>query len=184
MKESIFVKIFEDTAKQVLPNLVVEKGANLYYQLRIDNSLNLNVSDLSNPKRGNSAFQTDICIFEESGDIKLPRIVIEFKTDISTHDVLTYSAKAGKHKSVYPFLRYGLISSEKDSIPSRFFIHNEHLDFYIASKNYRSDEGLKKLIMDLIKKELEISKTLERIHFENQKFDFYSTDIKFENFSE
>ena len=32
---------------------------------------------------------------------------MEFKQGLSTHDVLTYSAKATRHKQVYPYLRYG-----------------------------------------------------------------------------
>jgi len=184
MKESPFVKIFRDTAEEIQQDLIVEQGANLFYQLQLNKELDLSVSDLKNPKRGNSAFQTDICLFEQIGDIKLPRIVIEFKTNISTHDILTYSAKAGKHKNIYPFLRYGLFASEINSIPSRFFIHNEHLDFFIAGKDYKNKEKLKVLIAKLIREELKISRTLDDIHFGKQKFDFYRTGVEFENFSE
>lgn len=184
MKESPFVKIFEDAAKEAQSDLIVERGANLFYQLQLNKELELSVKDLKNPKRGYSAFQTDICLFEQVGNIKLPRIAIEFKTSISTHDVLTYSAKAGKHKSIYPFLRYGLLSSEIASIPSRFFIHNEHLDFYIAGKNYKDEKKLKNLITKLIREELEISRTLDEIVFGKKKFDFYRTNIEFGNFSD
>jgi len=142
------------------------------------------VKELKDPKRGQSAFQTDICLFEEVEGIKLPRIAIEFKTNISTHDVLTYSTKAGKHKSIYPFLRYGMLSSEIDSIPSRFFLHNEHLDFFIAGKNYKDERTLKILISELIKKELTISRTLDNIYFDKKKFDFYQTNIIFESFGQ
>src|SRR5207245_7440649 len=94
------------------------------------------VNDTERPARGSSAFQTDICIFEIRDGIKFPRIAIEFKTKITTHDILTYSAKAGKHKKVYPCLRYGLLASESASIPGRFFVHNENLDFFIAAQKY------------------------------------------------
>lgn len=183
MIESPFVKIFRDTAKEIQSDLIVEQGANLFYQLQLNKKLDLSVSDLKNPKRGTFAFQTDICLFEKIDDVKLPRIAIEFKTNISTHDILTYSAKAGKHKTIYPFLRYGLLASEIDSIPPRFFIHNEHLDFFIAGKNYKNEEKLKELITDLIKEELKISRTLDDIHFGKKKFDFYRTGVEFENFS-
>ena len=33
--------------------------------------------------------------------VKIPRVVMEFKQGLSTHDVLTYSAKATRHKQVY-----------------------------------------------------------------------------------
>lgn len=62
------------------------------------------------PKRGDSAFQTDLCIFERVEDVLLPRVVLEFKTSVTTHDILTYSTKAEKHKTIYPNLRYGLVA--------------------------------------------------------------------------
>ena len=77
---------------------VVKRGANLFYQLFLDRTLNLGVSDTRSPGRGSSAFQTDICVCELLDGIEFPRVVVEFKTNITTHDILTYSAKAGKHK--------------------------------------------------------------------------------------
>jgi len=57
----------------------------------------------------------------------------EFKPGISTHDILTYSAKARKHKQVYPYLRYGLVASRERFVAGKFFTHNEALDFYLAA---------------------------------------------------
>jgi hypothetical protein len=48
---------------------------------------------------------------------------------MTTHDVLTYSAKARKHKQVYPYLRYGFVVPEVEFVPRRFFIHNDALDY-------------------------------------------------------
>jgi hypothetical protein len=84
----------------------------LFYQLTLDNELNLipPVDQLPKPRKGQPAFQTDLCVFEEKKeDLFIPRVVMEFKGSITTHDVLTYSAKARKHKQVYPYLRYGII---------------------------------------------------------------------------
>ena len=170
MKESPFVKIFESAAIDVAGrSLIVKKGANLLYQIQLNRELKLSLSEeeLSHPKRGNSAFQTDICIFDTIGDVELPRVVIEFKTSITTHDILTYSTKAGNHKRIYPYLRYGLLISEFDSIPNRVFTHNEHLDFVIAARKYKDKKVLQKFIRDLLKKEIAISRTLEEIHFDN-----------------
>ncbi len=50
-------------------------------------------------------------------------MVFEFKTSLTTHDVLTYSTKARRHKQIYPYLRYGLLVSTETSVPRRFFIH-------------------------------------------------------------
>jgi hypothetical protein len=184
MEESSFVKIFEDASNEVLENeLIVKKGVNLFYELTLNNKLNLSVSDIKNPKRGHSAFQTDICVLEKINDIEYPRIVIEFKTKITTHDIITYSHKAGQHKRIYPGLRYGLLASEIDRIPDRFFIHNENIDFFIAAKNYK-EKKLHKMIKELIEKEVATSRTLEKIYFDKNKYNFYRTEIIFKDIEE
>lgn len=182
MEESKYVIEFSKIAQKVFANsFIIKKKVNLLYELSLDKNLELNIQDTQNPKRGNSAFQTDICIFEKIRNIEFPRLVIEFKTKITTHDILTYSNKAGKHKSIYPALRYGILVSDIDNIPNRFFIHNEHLDFFIAAKKYRT-KGSSTFIEDLITKEIQISKILEKIHFEDKKYDYYRNEIIFENF--
>ena len=99
--ESAFVEVAKEVAEKILPPpLFVQRGAALLYQVTVDNQLSLTVN-VKRPARGNSAFQTDLCVFEKkSEDISIPRVVMEFKTRITTHDVLTYSAKATKHKQV------------------------------------------------------------------------------------
>lgn len=185
MKESAFVGIFESIAKEVLGNkAIVRSKTNLFYELFLDQKLNLAVSDTRKPKRGTSAFQTDICICELLDGVEFPRVAIEFKTRINTHDVLTYSSKVGGHKRVYPCLRYGILASEEKSIPSRFFIHNEHLDFFIAAKSYKTEAALRPFAKRLIEKELQISQTLEAIHFADHKVDYYCRDIVFRNFGD
>ena len=183
MRESNFVSVFKGVAEEVIgAKAVVKRGANLLYQLYLDQKLDLAVSDTRSPARGSSAFQTDICIFELLNGVEFPRVAIEFKPKITTHDILTYSAKAGKHKKIYPCLRYGLLASELGSIPGRFFIHNDNLDFFIAAKKYSSEAEINKFAKKLIEKEMEISRTLERIHFFNREVDYYRTDIVFGSF--
>lgn len=183
MIESNFASIFEDVAKKILnETIVIKRKASLFYEIYLDTNLEVSNTNFKNPKRGSSAFETDICIFEKKGPIEVPRIVIEFKTRLTTHDVLTYSAKAGKHKSIYPYLRYGVIASEEDHIPGRFFTHNEHIDFILATKNYKNKDGLSNLLKELIEKELEVSKTLERIQFESEKCDYFQSNIIFKKF--
>ena len=63
----------------------------------------------------------------------MPLIVIETKYGgFSTHDVLTYSTKAQKHKEVFPFIRYGLLVGGVNKITNKFFIHNIGFDFAVA----------------------------------------------------
>ena len=73
------------------------------------------------------------------GDVSLSKVVFEFKSNITTHDVITYSNKARRNKQIYPCLRYGLISYNLSTIPKRFFIHNEGLDFYLTIKEHSNN---------------------------------------------
>ena len=187
MEESQFVAIFKQASDNILWDspIIVERGRNLLYQLPLNRQLKPSVADTISPKRGDSAFETDICISEKVAgpeELLFPRVVIEFKPKITSHDILTYSAKAGKHRSMYPWLRYGLLASDIDAIPNRFFIHNEHLDFFIAAHSHRSN--LEKFIKKLIEKELRVSKALETIRFGNNNFDYYRTEIIFGRFDE
>jgi hypothetical protein len=101
MIESNFVSIFAEIAKKTLNGVIVKQKASLFYEIYLDTNLRVSNTDFINPKRGNSAFETDICIFEK-----------------------------------------------------------------------------------LIETELEISKTLERIQFENEKYDYFQSNIIFRKFDE
>jgi hypothetical protein len=177
VEESKFVDLAHAAAKQVLrPPQSIERGAVLLYQITVDNKLETTV-DPKKPKRGDSAFQTDLCVFEEkSNNIKLPRVLLEFKSGISTHDVLTYSAKARKHKQVYPYLRYGVVVSNEAVAPRRFFIHNEALDFFAAVKNTKHAE-LGDFFSRLIEREVTTSKRMELIAFGAQP-QFFRSEIE------
>jgi hypothetical protein len=187
-KESEFVAIAEAAAKKILPSppLSVRGHAVLLYQVTLDNELKLipPVDQLPRPKRGQSAFQTDLCVFEdkqtdsEGGKttVSIPRVVMEFKGRITTHDVLTYSAKARKHKQVYPYLRYGIICSEEAFIPGRVFTHNEALDFCAAIKGYR-DERLDEFLKEFLEAEVESSRRLEEIGFGHAQAYLFRTEV-------
>lgn len=164
-QESKFVDVVMKAAKRILSApFVIRRSAALLYQVTVDKRLELTV-DVKSPKRGNSAFQTDLCLFETlHDDILIPRVVLEFKTSITTHDVLTYSAKASKHKQVYPYLRYGIVASGESVVPGRLFTHNQALDFCAGVKGLKGKE-LEKFLSALIQAELESSKRLEGIAF-------------------
>ena len=103
--------------------------------------------------------------------MSLPKVVFEFKSNITTHDVITYSNKARRHKQIYPYLRYGLISYNLSTIPKRFFIHNEGLDFYLTIKEPAND--LETELKSLTGEEIEISNVLESTMFGHEKYDFF-----------
>jgi hypothetical protein len=175
--ESKFVDIALDAANRVLkPPLSIKRGAALFYEVTVDNRLNITV-DPKRPMRGSSAFQTDLCVFEsKSTEVEIPRVVLEFKEGISTHDVITYSAKARKHKQVYPYLRYGLIVSKESSVPRRFFTHNDSLDFFGALLGVEAS-ALSEFFGRLISAEVDTSKRLEKIAFDGFRPKLFRSEV-------
>lgn len=173
--ESEFVKIALEVGNRILPHpqYRVEQSAALLYQITLDNQLEIHI-DVRRPVRGSSAFETDLCVFErkeiskgkglEPETIQIPRVVLEFKTGISTHDILTYSAKAKKHKQVYPYLRYGLVASKHSEVPGRFFTHNDALDFCAAVSDLHEPD-LSTFFEGLLSSEIACSKRLEEVVF-------------------
>lgn len=177
VKESPFVEVAYMVASEILDEpLHIKRSAALLYQVMVDNQLALTV-DLKNPKRGNAAFQTDLCIFERKSDeVSIPRVVLEFKTRISTHDVLTYSAKATKHKQIYPYLRYGVVASDERAVPGRLFNHNQALDFCLCCGGVKGD-NLRELFSDLLTAEVRSSRDLESITYGAAKAKWFRSEL-------
>ncbi len=177
MTEDPFIEIALRAAARVIsPPLSVKRGAALLYQVTVDNRLQVRV-DPRKPSRGQSAFQTDLCIFEEvEPEILIPRVVTEFKQSITTHDVLTYSAKARRHKQIYPYLRYGLVASGESVVPTRFFRHNEALDYFLAVAPYK-ERRLREVLSGILKDEVDASRRLESIAFGRAGAQVYRTEI-------
>lgn len=98
-----------------------------------------------------SSYETDLLVFDDLGeDSWTPRVIIECKLgSVTTHDAITYSAKAATHKQVHPYLRYGiLIGHRKDfAIPGRLFRHGAYFDFMAT---WKGDEASKAEWDDLI----------------------------------
>jgi len=123
------------------------KEINLIYRMIIDGNGEILPKDVKNPARGYYAFQTDILIKNE---MMIPLVAIETKySKITTHDILTYSTKAVKHKEIYPYLRYGLIIGDLEGIPDKFFIHNQGFDFAASLKDINNEEELNRIIAEL-----------------------------------
>ncbi|HZZ95185.1 MAG TPA: hypothetical protein VFE23_21680 [Usitatibacter sp.] len=177
MEEDPFVATAMEAAKEVLaPPLSIERGAALLYQVTVNNRLEIGV-DPKKPVRGQSAFQTDLCVFETlDGDTKIPRVVLEFKPRISTHDVLSYSAKARKHKQIYPYVRYGIVIGSEEKVPGRFFTHNEALDFCVATATYKAHR-LHEIIARLLRAEVQASRQLEKVAFGMAAVHVFRSDI-------
>jgi hypothetical protein len=78
-----------------------------------------------------SGFQTDLLIYDTNQrEDWIPRVVVECKQGITTHDALTYSTKAALHKQVHPYLRYGILIGGYDTaLPGRLIRHGAYFDF-------------------------------------------------------
>ena len=126
MNESSFRENIKEKIEKNLDTdkYAVKSNKNLLYKVTVNKNFEFEPNDPKNPKRGNYAFQTDLLITKN--DNYLPLVVIETKYGgFSTHDILTYSTKALKHKEVFPFIRYGLLVGGTDKITNKFFIHND-----------------------------------------------------------
>ncbi len=110
MKELDFQDLMVKLINEKLDSnkFVAYRGKALLYELKVDEDLNV-IGDPKNPKRGSGAFETDVTIFAKRDGVEVPFIIIEVKESITSHDIITYSNKAARHKTVYPFLRYGWI---------------------------------------------------------------------------
>jgi hypothetical protein len=119
----------------------VKVGSNLLHSLEIDASgqVRPNENERRDPKRGQLyAFETDILI--EKTRPSIPLVVLELKYGaFSTHDVITYSSKATRHKQIYPYLRYGFVLGGSKSLSKKFLVHNQGIDFATSVYDVATD---------------------------------------------
>ncbi len=111
-------------------------------------------------------FETDLVIFEKNDGMIVPRVIVEAKLGrISTHDAITYSYKADKHKDITPFLRYGImIGNRGDSpLPGRLFRHGENFDFMFSFKATKPSKEEWESFIEMILKEVEYSRIMEEM---------------------
>jgi hypothetical protein len=119
----------KDVLAAQLTDYVVESGKSILYKIEVDALGMVSHDSVDSPTRGQYAFQTDILVTKAS----LPLVVIELKSgSFTTHDVITYSWKAQRHKQVYPYLRYGFVVVGLAALGRRFVTHNEGFDFAVA----------------------------------------------------
>ncbi len=164
-----FVKIIEKYLKRCNVEVGIEKD--LLYRVVVDerHKFPIDENKLSNLKQiQNYSFKKDILVMEK--DTNLPLVAIEVKLNYNTHEVITYSTKAIRHKLIYPYLRYGFLVAGEDRLHDRFFNHADGFDFGYAIKDVNLDDreeikGFVKIIRDQIK----VSRDLREIFFNNKK---------------
>ncbi len=125
----------------------------------------MNYSNEGNHDLRHMGYQTDLVITESVGeDAWKPRVVIELKTKtVTTHDAITYSQKALTHKTVHPYLRYGILLGNRTHypLPGRLFRHGAHFDFMASWVGFDPTEEELNGLADIIKSEVEASRMLE-----------------------
>jgi hypothetical protein len=128
-EQEVAVQVRDVLARHLPPEYQVHQGKNILYRIEVDASGKVSHDGLVAPRRGQYAFQTDILVTKA----ELPLVVVELKSgSFSTHDVITYSWKAERHKQVYPYLRYGFAVVGLEILGRRFVTHNEGFDFAVA----------------------------------------------------
>lgn len=113
-----------------------------------------------------SEFETDLLIYEQAEDKKIPRVIIESKTGrISSHDIITYSHKAECHKNVLPYVRYGIMFGDREiyPLPGRAFRHGTNFDFLFSFIGFEPTETERTTFIEIIKKEIHYSQQIEEI---------------------
>jgi len=127
------------------------------------------------PKVSTNSFQTDLAILERStGDEWRPRVIVEAKIgSITTHDAITYSHKAQLHRTVHPYLRYGVMLGQRGHfpLPGRLFRHGQHFDFMFSFEKAKPSRLELAAFARLIRYEVEASRRFEKVLYDSRKRD-------------
>ena len=121
------------------------------------------------------SYETDILVKEHvSSSQWTPRLIIEAKLDrVTTHDAITYSQKAFTHKTVHPYLRYGILIGNRGHfpLPGRLVRHGAHFDFMLSMETFEPSSVELRTLLQLIGAEVTASRHLEEILYESRKTD-------------
>lgn len=176
MTESEFGEILKEKLRKNLSSRYqVSTKENLLYKVIVGENGEYKPGNPRGATRGNLAFQTDLLIKRDSP----PLVAAELKYgSFTTHDVLIYSAKALKHKAVYPYLRYGFIVLAA-LITNKFFVHNEGFDFALALDNTDAEEMAR--LVKIIKAQIKIAELLLNQQSEKRNIKCFNQHLELEN---
>ncbi len=156
----------EDQLKINNNNICIDIGRRLPYAYEI-HSYKENKPEMLKP----FSYETDLLVYEQLSEKEWkPRVIIEAKINISTHDAITYSQKAQTHKYVHPFLRYGILIGNKENkpLPGRLYRHGHHFDFMFSWKMFEEDNNQIKDFIKILEDEIEASLKLEEMLFDSR----------------
>ncbi len=111
-------------------------------------------------------FETDLVVYEKQDGKIIPRIIIEAKIgSVTTHDAITYSYKAEKHKNITPYLRYGIMIGDRKqyALPGRLFRHGTNFDFMFSFAGMEPENDEWNTFKEMILKEVDYSRITEQM---------------------
>jgi hypothetical protein len=150
-------------------NMIVETGHRLPYAVHISGYRSkAGESALIDPENIYSPrYQTDLLIAERLGTSTdwVPRVAVEFKLgSVTTHDALTYSAKAATHKNVHPYLRYGIVIGKyAGPVPRRLIRHGHQFDFMLTLASERLPAAERDRLVKLLREEVRASQRISTL---------------------
>jgi hypothetical protein len=171
MNEAEFAEMLVNRIRSDIGECKCQIGTkqNVFYAISVDEQgrFQAAVDDEGKPIVGTgTGFQQDILLFEavEGGNTGIiPRVIVEVKLKgITTHDVITYSEKARRIRTVYPYVRYGMILGGMGSIPGRVLRLGQEFDFIVAVEESLPSMEVKKL-GQLFTEELQVSKDMPAV---------------------
>jgi hypothetical protein len=163
-EQEIARQVKDILARWLPPDYVVHTGKSILYKIEVNALGKITPDRLDGPTRGQYAFQTDILVEQLAPAV--PLVVIELKYgSFSTHDVITYSSKAARHKDIYPYLRYGFVVVGPDALGRRFITHNQGFDFAMALPDTASREAE---LVALVKRQITSAERLSSLMQSNR----------------
>jgi hypothetical protein len=141
MNEKEFTGEFVTALDLRLDRCLIATHKSLLYDLTIDDDgvIRMGVDpDCGEPIRGGGkGFEQDVLIYERPDDSDkvpvVPRVVVEVKFNgVTTHDAIVYSEKARRIRTVYPYIRYGMVLGGLQKIPGRVLRLGHGFDFIFA----------------------------------------------------
>lgn len=196
-KESKFVEALKKAIKDKLRGLgckVESKGNLLYKVVLLGDKDNVQIRPFSQHKEkskaGDYSYEVDLLIrSSRKEEFETPLVVIEAKwNSLNTHDVLTYSSKALEHKTIFPYLRYGLVVGGEKQIYNKFFTHNVGFDFAISLKadleKTDIDRGSLEELLTVLEEQVMSARALYHIYDRGLKVKKFQEVVKVEVGSE
>ena len=119
-------------------------------------------------------FETDLMIYEKTDGKIIPRIIVEAKIgNVTTHDAITYSYKAEKHKNITPYLKYGIMIGHRQHypLPGRLFRHGTNFDFMISFVGTEPEKTEWNTFTEMLLKEVEYSRLMEEMLHDSRSKD-------------